>query len=276
MFLVYNSDILTETDYQVSLHDRAFQYGDGFFETLRYERNQLWFWPDHYARLLTGLKVLHLQLPNNTTETTVYGAISDLLTANGLTDQPARIKIQVWRQAGGLYTPATNHANILITARPGQPFAVGERATAGICANIRVTYSPWSAIKTLNSLPYVLAGIDKKERGLDEIILLSASPDNALAECQASNLFWFDAGVLHTPTVETGCINGILRQHILQKALTVGQPVAVGFYHPSRLATAEAVFSCNVNGIHWIRSIEGLATYPAGHQRANALFTGLL
>ena len=276
MFLVYNSDTLAEIDFQISTNDRAFRYGDGVFETIRYERNQVWFWPDHYARLTAGMKALHLSLPTGVNEATVHQLIINLLAANHLTGQPARLKIQVWRQAGGLYTPTNNHANLLITAQPGHPFSVTERAKVGIYKDTRLTYSPYSPFKTLSSLPYVMAGIVKTERGLDDVILLNASPAAYLAECQASNLFWFDEGVLYTPAIETGCVDGIMRQHILRIAASVGQPVNVGFHKPDRLSDAEAVFACNVSGIHWIRSIEALGTYPAGHQRADALFTGLL
>ena len=276
MFLVYNSDILTNTDYRVSASDRAFQYGDGLFETIRYERNQLWFWPDHYARLTAGLNALHLSLPDAFSKSALYQQIIDLLTANQLTDQPARIKIQVWRQSGGLYTPSTNLANILITTQPGQPFAITERANVGIYEGVRLTFSPYSGFKTLSALPYVMAGIAKKEHGLDDVILINSDPEKYLAECQASNLFWFGESVLYTPAIETGCVNGIMRQHILQMAATVGQPVNVGFHQRNSLSWADAVFCCNVNGIQWLRSIEEVGTYPAGHDRADALFTGLL
>jgi len=121
-----------------------------------------------------------------------------------------------------------------------------------------------------------MAGIAKKERGLDDIILLHADPENHLAECLASNLFWFDEGVLYTPAVETGCVNGIMRQFILRIAASIGLPVDIGLYPRNRLSVAEAVFACNVSGIQWIRSIEAIGTYPSGHKRAEALFTELL
>ena len=276
MFLVYNSDILRDTDCQIFTNDRAFQYGDGLFETIRYERDHVWFWPDHYARLRAGLKALHLTLLANLNEASIYQQIINLLKTNQLTGQTARIKIQVWRQTGGLYTPTTNYANILISVQPGQPFAISERAAVGIFEDIRLHVSPYSAFKTLSSLPYVMAGIAKKERSLDDVILLNVSPANYLAECLASNLFWFDKGTLYTPTVDTGCVDGILRQQILQRATAIGQSVNIGFHRLGSLSSAEAVFCCNVNGIQWIRSIEGIGTYPPGHDQADTLFTGLL
>jgi 4-amino-4-deoxychorismate lyase len=276
MFLVYNSDVLAETDFGVSANDRAFQYGDGLFETIRYERNTVWFWPDHYVRLTAAARALHLSLSHTTTQVSLHALVMKLLEANKLTNQTARIKIQVWRQTGGLYTPETNQANVLITARPGKPFAVTDRLNVRVNEFIRLSHSPVSAFKTLASLPYVLAGLAKKEQNLDDIILLNTHPNNYLAECQASNLFWFKDGTLFTPSLETGCIGGILRQQILRRAEAIGQAVDVGLHPYPCLSSAEAVFCCNVNGIQWIRFIDGVGSYPAGHERATELFTGLL
>jgi branched-chain amino acid aminotransferase/4-amino-4-deoxychorismate lyase len=230
MFLVYNSDVLAHTDYQFFANDRAFQYGDGLFETIRYERSQVWFWPDHYARLTAGMKALHLTLADGLSEAVIYQQIIDLLRANHLIDQPVRIKIQVWRQPGGLYTPITNYANILITAQPGQPFAISEWAAVGIYADIRLHASPYSAFKTLSSLPYVMAGIAKKERSLDDIILLNVNSEDYLAECLASNLFWFDKGVLYTPDIGTGCIKAFCGIRFSVGPLRLGSQVNIGFH----------------------------------------------
>ena len=63
MFLVYNSDVLPESDFQLSVNDRAFQYGDGLFETIRYSTGQIWFWSDHFARLSAGMAAMQLTQP---------------------------------------------------------------------------------------------------------------------------------------------------------------------------------------------------------------------
>ncbi|WP_256432897.1 aminotransferase class IV [Spirosoma foliorum] len=153
MFLVYNSDILSENDFCLLANDRAFQYGDGLFETIRYENGQVWFWPDHFARLTAGMATMQLNRPDGFNSEAVEQRIHYLLSANELTNQTARIKIQVWRQAGGLYTPTTNDINVLITARAGQGFSLTEKAPTGIYDLFRLTPSPISAFKTLNALP---------------------------------------------------------------------------------------------------------------------------
>ncbi|MBD2752854.1 aminotransferase class IV [Spirosoma sp. BT704] len=256
MFLVYNSDILPETTFQLSANDRAFQYGDGLFETIRYANGQLWFWADHFARLSAGMAALQLIRPTGFTAETVYQCILQLLSANELTHQSARVKIQVWRQPGGLYTPTVNTTNILITAQSGPDFSITEKARVAVYNAFRLSLSPVSAFKTLNALPYVLAGLYKEQHSLNDIILLDT--EGNVAECLASNLFWFFDQTLHTPSLQTGCINGIIRQQLVRLAPTVGISVSEGLYQPAVFSKAEAIFCANVMGIQWLRYVNNI------------------
>ena len=272
MFLVYNSDILSENDFSLSVNDRAFQYGDGLFETIRYSAGRVWFWPNHFARLSAGMKALHLTFPDAFTPEFLHERIHHLLEANGLTNQTARIKLQVWRQSGGLYTPTSNQTNVLITARSGQAFSITEKSSVGIYDEFRLSPSPVSAFKTLNALPYVLAGLFKTEHSFDDVILLDT--DGNLAECLASNLFWYANQTLYTPSLQTGCINGIIRQQLLRIAPNLGIPISEGFYKTNVLRQAEAVFCANVMGIQWLNNLAGERSSNA-QPLLNALFAQL-
>ncbi|OIN57025.1 aminotransferase class IV [Arsenicibacter rosenii] len=243
MYLVYNSDIVPETGFVASSHNRAFQYGDGLFETIRYEQNTVWFWPDHMARLSEGMQALHLNRPAGMTAEALYAAVLQLLGANRLTGQPARIKLQVWRQPGGLYTPATCDADWLLTARPGAAFAVTVKQRLCLFPDIRLSHSTISACKTLNALPYVLAGHYRQQQGAGDAVLLDTA--GHLAECVASNLFWGKNGTWYTPSLQSGCINGIIRRQLLRS----GMPVLEGLFLPDVLQDADVIFCANVAGI---------------------------
>lgn len=243
MFLVYNSDILTEDDCQLPINDRAFQYGDGLFETIRYEKNHLWFWSDHMDRLFSGMSAFRFQVPSTVNELILQEQVHQLLSLNKLTNQPVRIKIQVWRQPGGLYTPATQAINYLITVRAGQPFQVTNQTKLGIYDAFRLYTSPVSAYKTLNALPYIFAGLFRQEHGFADVALLST--EGYLTECVASNLFWFQNDTLYTPSLQTGCINGIARRQLLHHFPVVQE----GLFLPAALSNADLVFAANVMGV---------------------------
>jgi 4-amino-4-deoxychorismate lyase len=275
MFLVYNNLLTEETGFALPPDNRALTYGDGFFETIRYQNGHLWFWPDHADRISDSLTTLYLTEPIDFAETVLY-QISKLLTVNKLLVSTARIKLQVWRKPGGLYTPTGVGIDWLLTARSGPDFVIGEKARVGISETVRLVYWQASAIKTLSALPYVLAGQERQERGLDELILLENGPAGNLAECSAANLFWFEAGTLHTPDLKTGCVSGIVHRRLLRLAKESGITVKTGFFPKAVLTRAEAVFCTNVNGIHYLRNIQDTGSFPAKHPVADSFFKALL
>jgi 4-amino-4-deoxychorismate lyase len=256
--MVINGDVMPEESVLLSPNDRAFQYGDGLFETIRYEQNEVRFWPDHYDRLTRGMEALSLHLPPQFNRDILYSQIIELLTSNNLINQTSRIKLQVWRQPGGLYTPTTSETSYLITARSGPAFAITEKAKVGFFDAFRLSPSPVSAFKTLNALPYVLAGIAKLQQNADDMILFDTH--GHLAECIASNLFWLNGDHLFTPSTDSGCIEGILRRQLLHLAPQHGLTIQQGLFLPDVLVKADAVFCSNVTGIQWIRQI-GETTY---------------
>ena len=258
MNLVYNSDMLSEAAFSLSPSDRAFQYGDGLFETIRFEAGKLWFWPDHYDRLTSGMAALYLDAPDRFGPDELHHTILDLIQQNSLGTGQVRIKLQVWRQPGGLYTPTTHRANWLLTVRPGQPFALTDKPRLGIFRDLRLAPSPLSPFKTLNALPYVLAGLYRQQHGFDEVVLLDTN--GHLAECVASSLFWLKDHQLFTPSLESGCIDGIIRRQLLRT-----YPVQEGLFPPSVLESADAIFCANVSGVQTLLGTlpDAVRTYMA-------------
>lgn len=276
MYLVYNSVLSPEVDFGINGADRAFQYGDGLFETLRYQNGRIAFWPDHYDRLTRGMVALHLDQPDAFTADALHDQLMEVLTANTLLNTTARIKIQVWRQPGGLYTPTSCSANVLITARSGQPFMVTEKERMGIFAGVQLVQSVVSAYKTINALPYVLAGLAKQAGGFDDMVLLDTG--GHAAECVASALFWLRNETLFLPSLETGCIDGILRRQLIRLAPELGFQVQTGLFFSDEFANADAVFCGNVMGVQRFRSVNGVAVTKEGRlvdtveERLMALF----
>lgn len=255
MNLVYNSDVVPANHWSVPSTDRAFQYGDGLFETIRYERGRIWFWPDHYDRLRQGMAALRLDVPNRFDSDTLHQQVIQLIHQNGLDHGSARIKLQVWRQTGGLYTPTTTAANWLLTAQPTNPFSVTASVNLGFFSDVRLSASPVSRFKTLNALPYVLAGLYKQQHGYDDVVLLDTH--GHVAECMASSLFWQRNGGWYTPSLDTGCIDGIVRRQLLRT-----QTVAEGLFLPEAVQTADAVFCANVNGVQTLLGTSVSAVTP--------------
>jgi branched-subunit amino acid aminotransferase/4-amino-4-deoxychorismate lyase len=89
-----------------------------------------------------------------------------------------------------------------------------------ICRN---SSSPLSRIKSLNFLDNILAKQQAKQLGAQEGLMLNERGD--VAECTLSNLFLVNSsGDLITPHIETGVLNGITRQIVLDLARQLSIP----------------------------------------------------
>jgi branched-chain amino acid aminotransferase/4-amino-4-deoxychorismate lyase len=195
--------------------NRAFQYGDGLFETIIFRGGAARYLASHYGRLTAGMAVLDLAVPAGFSAGYLAEAISGLVLDNGLGDQ-ARVKVQVWRRPGGLYTPDSREAEFLVGVAPLPGPAPLRRDQVRFYGEMRLHASPLSRFKTCSALPYVLAGLARRRLGADEVILLDGP--GHVAECVASNLFWLRNGTLYTPSLATGCVAGIMRDQILAHA----------------------------------------------------------
>ena len=61
----FNGTITDQSDQLIN--NRAFLYGDSVFETLRIIDNKIVFWEDHYFRLMSSMRIIRLDIPENYT-----------------------------------------------------------------------------------------------------------------------------------------------------------------------------------------------------------------
>jgi 4-amino-4-deoxychorismate lyase len=254
MNIVFNSTLLKGDQLSLPLNDRAFCYGDGLFETLLCFKGQILHWSDHFKRLQEGMEALSMAFPEEFTEQRLGNQITELFSANQL-DGWGRIRIQVWRQAGGFYTPAVSEANYLITVQATTPPTVSVKSKALFYEDTRLFFSPVSRFKTCNALPYVLAGIARQKAAADEMILLDVF--GHLSECIASNLFWVRENTVYTPSLRSGCIEGVMRKELIRQLRKAGFTLVEGLYPKKTLLDADCAFCCNVAGIQWLEQVEG-------------------
>ncbi len=256
--IVYNFEITGTIAAEMLLQNRAFQYGDGLFETMIYRNGKVYFLSDHLLRLTEGMLAFSIQPPADLTLAYLEKEIPALVHQNGL-QKDARVKLQICRKAGGLYTPTSQEADFYLSVYPLHGFSTspGVKEKVLFFRDVRLCASTISRYKTCSALPYVMAGLAKKEAGADDMVLLDAF--GHIAECTVSNLFWIKESKLYTPSLDSGCIAGIMRKQILLKAARLGIVVVEGLFTVQDLLAAEAVFCSNVAGIQLIRQIEEIS-----------------
>jgi branched-subunit amino acid aminotransferase/4-amino-4-deoxychorismate lyase len=123
-------------------------------------------------------------------------------------------------------------------------------ATAIVSRFAKLHGDPFERVKSTNRLRNVLAREEAFARGAFEALLPTEEGD--LSEGTQSNLFVLSGGRLATPSVERGCLAGIVRELVLgdleREPLAV--PLAVGRVTPGDVERADEAFLTNTTG--WV------------------------
>ncbi len=253
MHLLYNWQLLPEEAVALSYNNRAFQYNDGLFDTLIVAQGNIRFLSDHLERMQQAMQVLQIQVPSALLNPAVFADyVANLIKQNNLTVPLVRVKVLIWRAPGGLFTPEQNSAECLITAQ-AQNIIPGVITQADFATTVKNNFSALSFFKGPFAAKYVLASLEKKQRVLDELILLDEQ--NHVSEALVANVFWVKNQVVYTPTLQTGCIAGITRKNLLRVATNLTINVQEGFYSVEDLLAAEVVFTSNVTGLRFVAAI---------------------
>jgi len=253
-FINYNGDNFKQETFSLSYNNRAFKYGDGVFETIRTANKKPLFLNEHFTRLFYGMKLLKFDFDSDILKIELEKSILLLLNANKHF-AASRIRITIFRDREGLYTPQTNKFNYLIESQELETneFTLNKKGyKIDIFKDVKLRYSEFSSIKTLNSLPYILAGIYKNENKLDDCLLVNSL--NTIVEAISSNLFLVKDKTIITPGLNEGGINGITKNVIIDIALANKfSLIEDADVRETDLLNADEVFLTNsISGITWV------------------------
>lgn len=249
--LLFNNELISSDQHGALLSNRGFLYGDGFFETLTIRQARVHFIKDHFQRAHKAMQTLSLECEIQTS-TQLFARIQKLWEANG---KPAyaTVKWMVWRDSEGLYEPQSNQSHSLLELKPFREAIISKKKT-GFAQDVSNRLSTYSGFKSLSSMHYVLAGLEKKRAGWDEIILLDQAGN--ISEALSSTLFWIDQHTLYTPSLDTGCIDGIIRKQLLSLCRQWNTTIKEIAEKGNRIPSSATVFTGNISGLSLIESIE--------------------
>lgn len=225
--------------------NRAAFFGDGIFETMRFENSHIRFHDKHARRVSKGLEALKIDPGSVSTLDEIASTLRHRVTEV----RSWRIRWNIYRAGLGKYTPLSNRASESLLIQPFTP-STKVKESAYISQTIQLHYSPWSHCKTLNALPYVMANIERQEAGMDEVLL--TDDQGFLSEAGASNIFWVIDGDYYTPSLKHHAIAGVARQEIIDHLDKSGISVHIGSFKPEILNEAMHLFTSNVMGISYI------------------------
>lgn len=251
----FNGAIKKGTDLQLSLNNRALRYGDGFFESMRFEKGTCTLWDLHQERIFQSIELLGMVVQEGFYRL-LKRQIQELLQKANLENSTARIRMQLYRKGAGRYAPEANDVGYLIEAAfLATPSIKGKKLGF---AKAPVYGKPsYKGAKTLNALPYVLAARECREQKTDEIILYHENGN--LIECSANNLWWIEDQVVCTVPLSTGCVNGVYRRYLVEEIPKQGIEVLEKHVTAEQLVRAREVFITNaVQGVQWVEELDGV------------------
>ena len=210
-----NGKLVDREDAKISVFDHGLLYGDGVFEGIRSYNGRVFRLKEHIRRLFDSANGIRLAIPLAADE--LAKAVADTLQANGLKD--AYIRVVVTRGVGTLgldpnrcQSPAVFIITDKIVLYPPELYENGlEIITAATMRNHPNAVNP--RLKSLNYLNNILAKIEAIDAGTLEAVMLNHQ--GFVAECTGDNLFIVRDGVLFTPPIAAGILEGITRDEII-------------------------------------------------------------
>jgi branched-chain amino acid aminotransferase len=229
--------------------NRSLRYGDGLFETMYWDGQQIQNLNFHLDRLFQGLTILKFDLTAGFTREFISEEIKRLCMNNAQSEK-ARIRMNVFREDGSLLFPILNKP-VFIIESDKYPEPVDSPLRVALFEGEKKYAGKLSNLKTNNYLLNILAIQYAKENGFDDALFLNSRGN--ICEASSSNLFMVQKGVLFTPALTQGCVAGTKRRELLEKL-----PV-LGFQVEETIITKDMVFEMEeiflTNAIRGIRPV---------------------
>ncbi len=254
-FVNYNGKIYLSNQVPVNYKNRAFKYGDSFFETIRTNGQYPLAFHLHYKRIRKAMISLKMDMASIPTEDDLQELIVKLIQKHKIFEA-CRVRIEFFRNGEGLYTPIENKADYLIeiSKLAYQKFQLNTNGLlVSVYSEMKKSYNPVSFFKCGNAIHYVLAALQKKQDQVDDCLLIN--DQNKIIEASSSNLFWIKNNIVFTASVFTGCIDGIMRQTVINliKQSNHLQIEECNGATIDDLLDADEIFITNaIQGIQWI------------------------
>jgi branched-chain amino acid aminotransferase len=234
---------------QVHVLTHTLHYGTGVFEGIRaYETANgpaIFRLTDHIKRLYNSAHILGMDMPYSVEE--IVQATKDTVLSTGLPSCYIRPIAYYGYGEMGLNTLPCK-VDIAIACWPWGAYLGDDAVEKGV----RMKISSWTrhdhntmppAAKTVgNYVNSSLAKVEALKAGYDEAIMLA--PNGLVAECTGENIFCVRNGIILTPPLSAGALEGITQNSVMRIARDLGYDIRVDNIARSDLYVAEEIFVC--------------------------------
>ena len=221
--LVYvNGEFYKKDEAVVSVFDHGYLYGDGVFEGIRIYNGRIFRHKEHIDRLYCAAKAILLEIPVSKEE--MLEAMCETVRKNNLQDGYMRLVVSRGKGDLGLSPTNCEKPTVVIIVDniklySDEMYKKGMKVvTAATRRNNPAALDP--QIKSLNYLNNILAKIEANLKGVPEAILLNSN--GVVCECTGDNVFIIKDGLIITPPVYLGALDGITRKTVIKLARELG------------------------------------------------------
>jgi len=215
-------------DAKIHVLSHTLHYGCGAFEGVRAYKGDdgstsIFRLEDHTNRLFNSAKILRMVIPF--TKEQVNQAQIDVIRENNLESGYLRPLTWVGDKKLGVSTKG-NDIHLMVAAWPWGAYLGEEGMKRGIRVKIssytrhHVNITMTQAKAVSNYTNSILANREATDDGYDEAVLLDAS--GFVAEGAGENIFVVKDGVVYTPDLSAGALNGITRNTVLHICKDLG------------------------------------------------------
>jgi len=249
----FNGELVSEEKILFNKTKRAFNYGDGFFETIRVVNGKSIFIERHFKRIVIGLKHLKINYSKKFNLNYLSDNISELININNV-KSGGKIKVYIFRSGMGTYKPTTNDICFIIESSKVENnlYKLNHKGfLVDIFKDYKKQINYLSSFKSSSSLLYVMASLHTIDNQLDDSLILNEN--NEIIESSNSNIFILLDNNIITPPLNSGCISGIMRIELMKIINDMGFTVLEKKIISDDLLNSKEIFLSNVvSGINWV------------------------
>ncbi|WP_299095074.1 aminotransferase class IV [uncultured Winogradskyella sp.] len=246
----FNGNLVSSQDTLFTSENRGYKYGDALFETLKVVNGKIFFWEDHYFRLMASMRIMRMDIPMSFTMEFLENEILKTIKANDLLSSSARVRLNIDRGEGGKYLPSENSkvTYSIITEGFDEPFYTvkeGQTYEVDLYKDFFIAPGLLSGLKSNNKAIQVIGSIYAKENDLNNCLVLNTN--KSVIEALNGNLFLVKGDKIKTPPLEDGCLKGVMRKQVLEVlSKDVNLYIEEVSISPFELQKADELFITNV------------------------------
>lgn len=249
--ILVNGILRDENEAVLPVSNRAFRLGEGIFETMRMEKGEILRFDLHKERFLHSLDLLKWPVPDGFFDRLQSG-ISQLAMENNCS-KTGRIRLTAYpgksHENATAYVVECRETTEALSTLPDKGWSLG------IFEDAFKSPDAYANLKSTSALVYAQAGRFATANGFDDCIVLNSN--GTVADTSIANIFIIKGNSLFTPSLDQGCVAGVMRRCIIEK-LRDRYTITETSISVEDVESADECFLTNaIRGIRWVQSFRG-------------------